>query len=143
MRSRWYSLGWLVLLACGVPEEDYSTMRGEVECRKIRACELGLFEYEYNNDLHVCLDQIGDRIDAMVEDLLKSCDYDPAEAKRCLSRIRGLSCADFVEGAAADACDQVYDCRGVTASGTGTVGDEPAGTTGPGTGTGTTTGSGT
>ena len=103
MRSRWYSLGAALLLACGVPEEDYSTMRGEAECRKIRTCELGLFEYEYNSDLHTCLDQIGDRIDAMVEDLLKSCDYDPVEAKRCLQRIQGLSCADFVEGGAADA----------------------------------------
>ena len=137
----WGYWGWLCVMACGVSEEDYSTLRGEAECRKIRTCELGRFEYEYNNDLHVCLDQIGDRIDAMVEDLLKSCDYDATEAHRCLSRVRGLSCADFVEGSASDACDQVYDCRDLTSSGTGTVGDDPTGTT-PTTGS-TSTGSGT
>jgi hypothetical protein len=141
MKARWVYWGWLCVMACGVSEEDYSTLRGEAECRKIGACELGRFEYEYNNDLHVCLDQIGDRIDAMVEDLLKSCDYDPKEAHRCLSRIRSLSCADFVEGGASDACDQVYDCRDLTSSGTGTVGDEPTGTP-PTTGS-TSTGSGT
>lgn len=118
-----------MLTACGVSEDDYSTLRGQAECKKIRTCQLGLYEFEYRDDLQVCTDKLGDRLDARAEDLLAECVYDGKEAAKCLSRIRGLSCEAFVEGRAADACDRVYDCRGVgdDTAGAGTIGTEPTG----------------
>jgi len=119
----------VLLSACGVTETNYSTLRGEAECKKIRACQRGLFEFEYRDDLQICTDKLGDRLDARAEDLLSECAYDAKEAAKCLSRIRGLSCEAFVEGRAADACDRVYDCRGVgyDTAGAGTIGTEPTG----------------
>ena len=119
----------MLLSACGVIEDSYSTLRGEAECKKIRTCQRGLFEFEYRDDLQICTDKLGDRLDARAEALLSECVYDPKEAARCLSRIRGLSCEAFVEGRASDACDRVYDCRGVGSdtAGAGTIGTEPTG----------------
>lgn len=119
----------VAVTGCGVPEENYSTLRGEAECKKIRVCQRGLFEFEYRDDLQVCTDKLGDRLDARAEDLLSACAYDGKEASKCLSRIRGLSCEAFVEGRAADACDRVYDCSGVgqDTADAGTIGTEPTG----------------
>jgi hypothetical protein len=136
----------VLMLACGMAEKEYSTRRGVVECRKIEKCALGLYEYEYEADFDLCVDGIGDRLDGIAGEQLSECDYDPAEGKRCLSRIRRMTCEEFVRRGPGSACDQVYDCTGVSlgpgGSGTGgTIGTEP--TTGGGTGGATATGSGT
>ncbi len=131
----------MLFMACGLPEDDYSTRRGVVECKKIQKCARGLYEYEYDADFDLCVDGIGDRIDGQTAKRLSKCDYDPAEGQRCLNRIRRMTCEEFVRRGPGSACDQVYDCTTVEPGGTGTgggsIGTDPP--TGGGTETGGTT----
>lgn len=131
----------LLFFACGLPEDDYSTRRGVVECKKIQKCAAGLYEYEYDADFDLCVDGIGDRVDGVTGKQLAQCDYDPAEGKRCLSRIRRMTCEEFVRRGPGSACDQVYDCTALATEPTGTDGGSIG--SDPPTGGSTSTGSGT
>jgi hypothetical protein len=130
-----------LLVGCGVDVSDYSTRRGVVECRRMRVCEVGRFEHEFDADMDLCVDGIGDRLDAEAERSLKDCGYDAAEAARCLARIRNLPCDEFASGGVGRACDRVYDCAGVEAGAGGGTGNLGSGTTDP-TGGGPTGGEG-
>ncbi len=98
---------WLV--ACGIPEEDYSTRRGVAECQRIERCTTGEFLSVYDDFDH-CVDRLGDNLDATIEALYQGCTYDGREASRCVSRISSMSCEDYAEGQANLACDIVYVC---------------------------------
>lgn len=95
--------------ACGgIHEDDFTTRLAVAECRTIERCARGLFEANFT-DMGDCVDAFGDALDDWVDEL-KSCDYDPDEARRCVSRVRSMDCNDWVRGDDERACDLVYDC---------------------------------
>lgn len=98
-----------LLMACGVDERDYSERRAVAECNTLDTCARGYYEHEYRHHddcIHERTDDIEDQIDRWYD----RCHYDPQEARRCISRIRSLSCADWARGDADRACDLVFDC---------------------------------
>ena len=106
-------LATVALGGCGdMALSDYREARASAECKRSSVCALGFFESEYV-DLEDCVDEVSDSLKALEDSIFDSCDYDGMEASRCVSRIRSLSCEDYVEGEASLACDQVWDCINV------------------------------
>lgn len=94
--------------ACGqLDHKDYVNARAEAECKNLRSCARGYFESEYK-DYEDCVDEVGDTIDDRDDDLPKECDYDGVEARECVSRIRSMTCEEYVEGSTSSACDLVW-----------------------------------
>lgn len=104
-------LVWMfaLLAACGVDEQDYPTRRAAAECRTLEKCAQGQYESHFRN-MDDCVDDVADDIDDVIDEWFDKCEYDPAEAKRCVSRVRGMSCAEWASGYGDRACDLVYDC---------------------------------
>jgi hypothetical protein len=99
------------LAGCSIVEiDDYVDKRAEAECRLIEQCYLGEFESQFSssddcvNVVRNDLEQEGELFEE------QECGYDPEEAGRCVRRLKGLSCADWVEKGTAAACDLVYSC---------------------------------
>jgi hypothetical protein len=103
-------------VACALPEADYSTRRGVVECRKLMRCADGLFAHTFK-DMDACVDGIGDALDASIGGLPAGCEYHPDEGRRCLRRIRRMSCERFALLGSDVACDLVYTCPAGAAPG--------------------------
>lgn len=102
-----------VLWGCGgvsVPAE-YADALATAECNQLERCELGRFDSEYSSPEDCVRERsnnIDDALDAL-EDL--DCDFDVDEANRCVRRVSGLSCEEWVEGDGREACDLVYYCE--------------------------------
>lgn len=116
MRSRASSLllpiGVLMgALGCGeLDHSDYIDSRATSECKQYRACAEGYYESTFK-DFDDCVDARGDFLDKRDDDLPRSCDYDGAEARRCVSRIDSMGCEEFAEEASGNACDLVWSCN--------------------------------
>lgn len=103
-------LAMVALSGCGdMALSDYREARATAECKRSAVCARGFFESEYV-DMEDCVDEVSDGLKAMEDSVYDSCDYDGMEASRCVSRIRSLSCEDYIEGEVSIACDQVWDC---------------------------------
>lgn len=106
----WVVLGLVAMSGCGeLKLSDYRDARARAECNRASVCARGFFESEYV-DMEDCIDDESSDLKDLEDTVFDSCDYDGLEAARCVSRIRGLSCEDYVEGEASIACDQVWDC---------------------------------
>ena len=101
-----------IVAACGGPDtpDAYAEARAEVECDQMQRCALGQYESLYSSD-EDCLDERRDAYEAEGDafDELE-CIYSSQEAGDCVSRVRKLSCAEWLAGDAFRACDLVYSC---------------------------------
>lgn len=91
-------------------DNDFAAARAEAECRNLERCSLGFFESEYG-DYEDCVNEVTDDLEdsnAQLDDA--DCTYDPAEAGRCVSRVRALSCEEWYQGDDGRACDLVWVC---------------------------------
>lgn len=108
---RWFALA-LLCVGCGKIENDrdYADARARAECKRLSRCDRGYFEDEFR-DLDDCTGELADiheeENDAFDDN---DCDYVPEEAAACVNRIGGMSCRDWGEGRAGEACDLVWDC---------------------------------
>jgi len=100
------------LAGCAIgDEDDYIDKRATAECKRIERCFLGEFQSQFSGR-EDCENLVADELQAEQEILQDAdCDYDPAEARRCVRRINNLSCADWIERGTPGACDLVYTCE--------------------------------
>jgi len=109
---------WIALAAvCGCggsieAEGDYAEARAQAECGQLERCSRGYFDTTWPSEKD-CVDDFKKQI-GQVDDQLQDadCDYQADEAGLCVSRLKGLSCAEYTLGYEAKACDIVWDCGG-------------------------------
>ncbi len=102
---------WLCLVAlagCTIPRSEFVGEKADALCALERRCAVGAFYEEYTG-----MEQCLTRAAVDVEDEIAGtdvCAYRPAEAARCVSRLRSLPCADFARDELEEPCDLVFDC---------------------------------
>lgn len=102
---------WTILatiLGCGVTEENYFQQLSEVTCSRLKECNKGAFQAEWDNDVGECSDDFMDEYED-AEDFFDDCDFDEDKAKDCLAAMRSDSCGDLYEDGVDD-CNDVWDC---------------------------------
>ena len=103
----------LLLCACAgsyATASDYGEARATAECGRIQRCDLGFYDSEYSSQ-EDCVDERGDEIEEQNDQLDEAdCRFSSEQAGACVSRIRGMSCEDWAENDASQACDLVWDC---------------------------------
>jgi len=103
---------WAVVVlqvGCTTDEADFTTALAKAQCRTMERCALGRFEGQFSG-LADCVDESAHDLDEWVELGFAGCAYDAREASRCIERVRGMACEDWVRGDDERACDLVYDC---------------------------------
>jgi hypothetical protein len=87
------SLG-LVLVGCGVTEDNFGYKFAVVTCKKARNCEPDDFE-DWYDDLEDCVDDFEPIFDELQDWTEIICDIDYQLASQCYRQLRFASCDDW------------------------------------------------
>ena len=106
-------LATLLLIAC-TTQDNYLEKASTIACQKAEQCDQDAFDAAYD-DVDQCVDATLVLLDAFASEACyeEHCTFSGANADKCLSAMRGLSCDEYQsEDASYDpACDEVWECE--------------------------------
>lgn len=88
----------LALVGCAIPEDNFPDTYGKTVCKRLRECDKGSFENNYDN-LADCTDTWADGAEFFLDagDLFGG-EYSPSKARSCINDINAASCGAFSSG---------------------------------------------
>jgi len=115
MGSKWIA-PLIAALATGcvgaVDEDNYAYKYSPLYCSKTKECFRGLYDSEWA-DMNDCVETVRDDVEDLIDDMSDAgCDFEPKEAKECITDLSASSCEEYYEGDAFADCglNKIWDC---------------------------------
>ncbi len=101
----------LLLSGCYNEPDSFIVAKAKQDCKRLASCNASFFSDAYDDDMNECRAAQEDIVEAFYEFSELFGEYDPEEARKCVSATRAArnDCSDAGDDDVADACDRVVN----------------------------------